>query len=199
MLPACAPILSWAGTETVSDPVLSGYIPPTKLLVGEARMTTEDDERAEARFRRFVRIATPIVLVATSAAAKWAQEAFDTQEKAQRAIDFLIKHLSVEGLEIGIGTAIVIIGLYLYRFRSRRPSWYGVVEIAVGWFIALQIIDQMRVGTTAPTMNGFFTAAGALYVIVRGCDNVYRGMSAGTVATRRWNQWFFGVDTDRKL
>lgn len=98
-------------------------------------------------------------------------------------------------LVVGIG---IMGGLILYSIRCQLPWIYGVLELFVGIVIAAYAV-AMVAGVVRPEGNIFFAVVGALYVIVRGLDNLYRGIEAGTEDKRAWNRHFFRQDTDAKL
>jgi CDP-diglyceride synthetase len=90
------------------------------------------------------------------------------------------------------------LGSILYGVRCRRPRFYGIAEIGVGTFLTVLTLHVLI--ERALTNNAaIFTFLAALYVIVRGFDNIHRSIPAGTESMRRWNQVFFGKDTDAKL
>jgi hypothetical protein len=101
-------------------------------------------------------------------------------------------------VDIGCAVAIVVLGVLLYAFRCRWTRLYGQVEIAVGIFIAFHVVE-LTLGTFTNDMGGVFTALGALYIIVRGFDNIYRTFKPGDDITLIWNYFFFGRRVSEKL
>ena len=67
----------------------------------------------------------------------------------------------------------LIFGTLLYLFRCRALRAYGVFEIGVGMFVAgvtaMNIAQTSKVG---PSIAPIFGVIAALYVIVRGYDNI---------------------------
>lgn len=111
--------------------------------------------------------------------------------------------LGIPNFELPVVIAALLVGRWLYMFRCRKPKWYGLVEILTGLFIATFIVGQIN-GTMVQSGASIdryaaplFTALGALYIVVRGYDNMYRSVSGED--RRRWNLKFFGKDTDEKL
>lgn len=117
-------------------------------------------------------------------------------ESAVRNINYNV--LTTGKIEAGFALGVFALGTFLYGFRCRRPNLYGIVEILVGVSLATYILDQLR-GHDSPAASGFFTAVGALYVIVRGYDNIYRSMRSEAQFTRHWNRVFFNQNTPGKL
>ena len=71
-----------------------------------------------------------------------------------------------------VAIAVLATGCGFYVFRERRPMFYGLVEIgfgAAGGVYAV-LIEQKALGV-----------AGAVYLVVRGLDNMNRRRSAGMV------------------
>jgi hypothetical protein len=101
-------------------------------------------------------------------------------------------------IDVTAAAIITVLGLLLYMFRCRRTRLYGQLEIAAGIFIAFQVLE-LTIGALSYNMGGIFTALGALYIIVRGCDNVYKTLKADEDATFAWNYIFFGKRVGQKL
>ncbi len=100
--------------------------------------------------------------------------------------------------QVFFALGLIASGALLYGFRCRRPAWYGLVEIIIGMIFAFYTI-KLLTKISMPEANGIFSAAGALYIIVRGFDNIYRSLRKGSHFTQAWNKCFFGQDTDAKL
>jgi hypothetical protein len=65
------------------------------------------------------------------------------------------------------------------------------VEIIVGTASASLVASQVYSGTPMPSfVAGFFGILAALYVIVRGLDNVYQALQGTAKAS--WERLFFG-------
>jgi hypothetical protein len=120
-------------------------------------------------------------------------------------ISFYFKMLAISAsriwlaiIELSFSAVVFAGGTVLYAFRCRTPGLYGALEVAAGVFIATFVVNVL-LGNVGNVAAGFFTIVGALYIIVRGYDNVYKSMQAGTDQIRRWNRWFFGKDSEAKL
>ncbi len=98
---------------------------------------------------------------------------------------------AVATLQVLLILFILGAGTFMYVLRCMIPRVYGLIEIAIGIGIALYI-QNIAVGLTSPKGNTAFAILAALYVIVRGYDNVYRSLRS-PIAIQRWNDWFFGV------
>ncbi len=68
------------------------------------------------------------------------------------------------------------IALTLYELRSRRRILYGAIEIALGLGIAWQA--SARLGGERGGLAEYLAFVGAIYVMVRGIDNVSQGKEA---------------------
>jgi hypothetical protein len=111
-------------------------------------------------------------------------------------LQFLLPNVSRK--DVGMAITILYLGISLYAWRCRFVALYGLAEIALGLFIAFHVYAQIT-GHASQLANGAFTAAGALYIVVRGFDNIYRALRPSRRLTRAWNVLFFGKDTDGKL
>jgi hypothetical protein len=80
-------------------------------------------------------------------------------------------------------------GMLLYFFRCRSPYWYGLLEIFVGAFGAFYVGTQFM-EATGGTGTLILAEIAALYVIVRGLDNLGRSMSGER--KERWDRFLFG-------
>jgi hypothetical protein len=89
-------------------------------------------------------------------------------------------------------------GSLLYRLRCRRPLIYGTVEIVLGILFA-GYIENLLLGYQLREVSGYFTMAGAIYIIVRGYDNIYRSLKWGSPVLLVMNRLFFGRRVFRKL
>lgn len=101
-------------------------------------------------------------------------------------------------LQVLVATGAVIVGSGLYRLRCRKPMLYGLVEIALGILFAGYVVNHV-LGYAIKEANSYFTIAGALYIIVRGYDNVYRSLKWGSPVLKLMNRLFFGRAVYRKL
>jgi hypothetical protein len=88
-------------------------------------------------------------------------------------------------------------GTALYRVRCLMPLLYGVSEIVAGMAIAWCLL-KISLGNLPNSVAAVLATMGALYVIVRGYDNVYRSLRSPDVILF-WNRYFFCKDTDEKL
>lgn len=104
----------------------------------------------------------------------------------------------VIGMQAIFAISLLLAGLVLYAFRCQSPFWYGRLEVLVGLLIGTYVVNAM-LGLWPSEAAAVFTTIGALYIIVRGCDNIYKSKKAGTADIKWWNQVFFFTDTDAKL
>jgi hypothetical protein len=93
---------------------------------------------------------------------------------------------------------VMIAGSALYVLRCRKPGLYGIAEICVGAYIAVEFA-LLHLGIMQELPNVAFSVLAALYIMVRGYDNIYRSFSASTLEIEFWNRIFFGKATDAKL
>lgn len=83
---------------------------------------------------------------------------------------------------------IPVAGIFLYWLRSRYRLVYGIAEVLFGLFSSLRVFipsfNYSQVDTT-----GLIQIAGGLYIMVRGMDNIGKGLK-GTRLEDRWKRWF---------
>jgi predicted lipid-binding transport protein (Tim44 family) len=116
---------------------------------------------------------------------------------ARAFVDFIGAHIGVVGLQLALGLATFVLGTALYLFRCRRASWYGTLEIVVGVGAAAYVANQI-LGQASGSGGTIFAEAAALYVIVRGYDNIYKSLK-GEKRRLWWNRFFFGQESAEKL
>ena len=93
------------------------------------------------------------------------------------------------------GIGILALGFFLYFFRCRWQYSYGFVELVVGFLATIYVIGQMAGAVSGRFMVGFAVAA-SLYVIVRGLDNMHKGMNPKD--KENWERFFLGKKADAK-
>ena len=64
------------------------------------------------------------------------------------------------------------LGVVMYRLRSHKRALYGAIELAVACLACWLSVEQLHQGGMLPWMG----AAGAVYVVVRGLDNLLEGL-----------------------
>ncbi|WP_374547272.1 hypothetical protein [Rhodoblastus sp.] len=69
------------------------------------------------------------------------------------------------------------VGVAFYSFRSRLPLWYGLAEVVVG--MAAVGAGSRSLATVTADASSVLGILGGLYIIVRGLDNMSKGV-AGT-------------------
>lgn len=84
----------------------------------------------------------------------------------------------------GLALGAMFIGTFLFWFRSRLRLPYGIVETFVGVFAAAQLANP-----SAYNSAFFFQLSAGLYIIVRGLDNVEKGIE-GTKIEPMWKRFF---------
>jgi hypothetical protein len=92
------------------------------------------------------------------------------------------------------------IGIILYWMREHIRIVYGFVEILAAWVIIfftfghqLESFADSKVWAVRDILAFWAPIAGALYVLVRGCDNFGQGMrAAGPTLRRVWNFFSLG-------
>jgi hypothetical protein len=91
---------------------------------------------------------------------------------------------------------MLAVGAMFYTMRCRLQRAYGLLEIMVGTATAAYVATEFD--QTQLTFNNIFALLAALYVIVRGFDNIYRSIPEGP-KIKSWNQLFFGRASESKL
>jgi hypothetical protein len=97
-------------------------------------------------------------------------------------------------------TGFIFVGIGLYMMRRGARLIYGILETIAGiGAIAAALINAIRILATKPEENlfigqnsfvAFFLLAAAIYVLVRGLDNIGEGLTDGSTAQKRWNAIF---------
>jgi rRNA-processing protein FCF1 len=83
--------------------------------------------------------------------------------------------------------AIVLLGVFIFWCRSRSRLGYGLVECGFG---ILAVYDgATNFSPTDHQMIGLMKMVGGLYVIVRGLDNIGKGLK-GTTFGSVWHRYF---------
>lgn len=89
--------------------------------------------------------------------------------------------------------AILISGTFLFIWRCRKPKGYGIIEIVVGLLIAAFSVNFGGENSDwQQTANRVFTVGGALYIIVRGYDNIQRSLKEMSPSWFVWREVFYG-------
>jgi hypothetical protein len=96
--------------------------------------------------------------------------------------------------EYGIALPVLVLGTILYTIRCRLPRFYGVSEIVVGVVAAYYLYNDV-LPRAQDRWTVSISIAGAVYIIVRGYDNWYRGITR----KKPWNWLFFGKAEEGKL
>jgi len=102
------------------------------------------------------------------------------------------------------GVAIVLLGalfsfftlcIFAYWMREHRRWLYGVMEIFFALVLLVVTVYQSMRGSAAPPgwsfplVSDLAKYAAAIYVMVRGFDNIGQGVKGDPVWGRRW-RWF---------
>ena len=92
------------------------------------------------------------------------------------------------------------LGVFLYMMRREARLLYGVIETLAGLgAIVAALLNTIRLLGGPPDENLFagqnrfialFLLAAAVYVVVRGLDNIGEGLRNGSKAESRWNSIF---------
>lgn len=77
----------------------------------------------------------------------------------------------MDSYQILAAFAVVFFGLLLYLFREKYRYYYGLVEIAFACSLIAVSISQL----TSSDSAGLFSLGTAVYVLVRGIDNIAIG------------------------
>jgi hypothetical protein len=97
-------------------------------------------------------------------------------------------------------TGLIFVGIGLYMVRRGARLIYGILETMAGvGAIVAALINTIRILATKPEESffigqnrfvAFFLLAAAIYVLVRGLDNIGEGLADGSKAQRKWNAIF---------
>jgi len=114
-----------------------------------------------------------------------------TYERAITAVAILyawaIEHYFILGLLLGC-IVILLLGVALFWVRGRFPIVYGSTEVFVGIIAAINAFTRVDF-STVPDAGVVIQILGGIYIIVRGLDNMGKGVK-GTALEPRWNGWF---------
>jgi hypothetical protein len=85
------------------------------------------------------------------------------------------------------------IGNLLYAFRYRWPALYGTIEIVVALASVLAIAHQLYSNEPmSPYFAPTLVELAALYIFVRGMDNIYRSFTPKSRRQQAWEKLYFG-------
>jgi rRNA-processing protein FCF1 len=99
-------------------------------------------------------------------------------------LSFLVATVSIWGTVI----ALPILGIALYWYRQRFRLSYGIFEFVVGVMMTYYVFLPNFTYAKLTVVEGI-QVLGGLYVMVRGLDNVSKGVE-GTRAEAAWKKWF---------
>jgi hypothetical protein len=134
-------------------------------------------------------------------------------EMTQGLIGAGMPERTVVNIGIFVLTAMVLpFGVALYAFRSRYRLLYGIIELATAIaIVALSVVNVIRTYDSlvftppaapkgsidavlqwSPTTAGWFQLAAAIYLFVRGMDNIGEGLSEFPLPNieARWRRVF---------
>jgi len=87
----------------------------------------------------------------------------------------------------GLVLVVAVSGIALFWFRSRHRLSYGVAEVLFGLIVASQLSS-----TPEYDSDFFVKIVAAVYIVVRGLDNVEKGISETSLGLL-WKQFFSGL------
>jgi hypothetical protein len=104
-------------------------------------------------------------------------------------------HVNIVVFEVGVAVFTLVVSGILYRIRNVHPRFYGTLESAVGFSSCILAANQFYYNLESHTLIfAFFSELAALYIIVRGFENIHRSL-VDPEKRRRWEVFFF----DREL
>lgn len=133
------------------------------------------------------RIRLGLVNVATIVPLTFLLTTFGLLPFSRKLLDFSLNNFPLVAVQSAIFLAIIIAGILLYRMRCRSQKLYGVTECLVGILMAGYYVNHLK--PEDPTQT--FTLLGAMYIIVRGMDNIQKSLKGAAFETT-WNKMFFG-------
>jgi hypothetical protein len=96
-------------------------------------------------------------------------------------------------VELLVVLVSLAIGNLLYAFRYRWPALYGTIEIVVALASALAVAHQLYTeGPLSPYFAPTLVELAALYIFVRGMDNIYRSFTPRSRRQQAWEKLYFG-------
>jgi rRNA maturation endonuclease Nob1 len=99
-------------------------------------------------------------------------------------LSYLVATISVWGTVI----ALPVLGVVLYWYRQKFRLSYGIFEFLVGVMMTYYVFFPAFSYAKLTVVEGM-QILGGLYVMVRGLDNVSKGIE-GTRAEALWKKWF---------
>jgi hypothetical protein len=99
-------------------------------------------------------------------------------------LDRIVRTVTVWGTLI----AVAVGGAGLYAIRGRRRIEYGVAEIGMGPFTAAKVLIVDKVDVNAARWTDGLALLGAVYIVVRGLDNVGKALE-GTEFEAAWRRF----------
>lgn len=153
-------------------------------------------ERVDALKKTALRWIVNAVIVLGIGAALWfLGHSQGAKHLAFDAFKWSAETFSPYGTAIGFAIIVGVIGAILYAFRSVEVAGYGAVEVFVGGYIAWYVsfhLDYQNFDLFSEKLErDLFAVSTGLYVIVRGLDNIYKGIQDNTKIMKKWNYVFF--------
>jgi hypothetical protein len=87
----------------------------------------------------------------------------------------------------GTVALVPIVGVVIFWFRARFRLVYGLTEFGVGAVTAIRVFWPQFNYATVGLANAL-QVLGGLYIMVRGCENIGKGLPAEQRA--KWNRAF---------
>jgi uncharacterized membrane protein YfcA len=97
-------------------------------------------------------------------------------------------------VELAVVLISLVMGNVLYAFRYRWPRVYGTLEIVVALASALAVAHQLYYPNEplSPYFAPTLIELAALYIFVRGMDNIYRSFTPKSRRQQAWEKLYFG-------
>lgn len=100
-----------------------------------------------------------------------------------RVLSFLLETFPAWGLALLVGIA----GIALYQFRCRARLYYGIVECSIGIWVGYESVPK---GVASDYFRNLLPFVVALYIIVRGLDNIGKAAEGNPSLHQYWRKWF---------
>lgn len=175
---------------------LKYFLTRAATVLGKTRTALSSPAR-QVLFRKYPVALSIAYFVVTIPIASWiASNLLWPYYAADVAARFLFTTSNALLGSLGMAGAAVIVGFVVYVFRQKARPLYALIELIFGTMLAVKAALPLYIQTTSAPLNEQFVLYAALvtamYVTVRGWDNLCPFLNPAPVTARlksRWHRW----------